>query len=132
MVARVYSHWYMGFKEKILSLTLFTYIYPNSYHRFQYFLSFPPEFCSVCHAFCSYSNGAKITTTLFFWVCRSCCEPGHFWTLWSYICIICTIFPWYSSFDMVSCIWCSLLWQVFHLSGWSSGKKWLWFIYYSL
>ena len=56
----------MGFKEKILSLTLFTYIYPNSYHRFQYFLSFPPEFCSVCHAFCSYSNGAKITTTLFF------------------------------------------------------------------
>lgn len=80
-------------------------------------------YCSSKILVKEYQSGNHLFCFVYFSFCRSYSQPCHFWTVWSYICVICAIFLWYSSFYTFSCIWCALFWQVLYISCWSSGKS---------
>lgn len=52
--------------------------------------------------------------------CRSYNHTG-IWTLWSYICLLCTFFFRYSSLITVPYIWHKLHGQIIYIFGWTSG-----------
>ena len=45
------------------------------------------------------------------------------WTLWSYICLICSILSWHSDHITIPYLWPKFQRQIIHLPSWSSGQS---------